>query len=253
MTEREIRQKVITIAKRWLGYNEKDGSHKKILDVYNSHKPLARGYKVQSKDAWCATYVSAVFIEAGLTDIAPTECSCSQMISLYNAMGRWKEADGYKPNVGDLIMYDWQDNGVGDNKGAPDHVGIVTSVNGSNITVIEGNKNDAVAYRSLSVNGKYIRGYCLPDYAKKESVNPQPVKIDPAHSFDRVYARAYEVTASALNMRIGAGTEKAVIKTLPKGSKVRCYGYYTLVAGTPWLCVVDVAGTTGYCSKRYLF
>ena len=64
-------------------------------------------------------------------------------------------------------MYDWQDKGTGDNTGMPDHVGFVVSLNGTAMTIIEGNKNEAVAYRSLNVNGKYIRGYCLPDYASK--------------------------------------------------------------------------------------
>ena len=64
-------------------------------------------------------------------------------------------------------MYDWQDSGSGDNTGAPDHVGIVEKVVGSTITIIEGNKGAAVARRTLAVNGRYIRGYCLPNYASK--------------------------------------------------------------------------------------
>lgn len=35
------------------------------------------------------------------------------------------------------------------------------------MTIIEGNKGAAVATRSMKVNGKCIRGYCLPDYASK--------------------------------------------------------------------------------------
>ena len=64
-------------------------------------------------------------------------------------------------------MYDWQDNGKGDNTGTPDHVGIVVSVSGNTMQIIEGNKTEAVGYRNLTVGGKYIRGYCLPNYASK--------------------------------------------------------------------------------------
>ena len=46
-------------------------------------------------------------------------------------------------------------------------MGIVEKVAGSTITVIEGNKGEAVARRTLAVNGRYIRGFCLPDYAGK--------------------------------------------------------------------------------------
>jgi len=167
MTEKELRQKVANTAIGYLGCKESDGSHKKIIDIYNAHKPLARGYAVKYTDAWCATYVSAIAILCEITDIMPTECGCDKMIALYKNLGRWKEDDSYTPSVGDVIFYDWDDSGVGDNTGSSDHVGIVTAVSGTSVTVIEGNKNDAVGYRSMTVNGKYIRGYGLPNYASK--------------------------------------------------------------------------------------
>ena len=58
-----------------------------IIDTYNSHKPLARGYAMKYTDAWCATFVSAVSIKCGLTDILPTECSCGEMIALFKKLG----------------------------------------------------------------------------------------------------------------------------------------------------------------------
>ena len=165
-----MRQRVVSIMQGWLGLNEADGSHQKILDIYNSHRPLPRGVKMLPSYAWCAATVSAAFIEAGLTDIGFVECSCGKMIDLYKKAGRWKESDSFVPSPGDLIMYDWDDKGIGDNTGAPEHVGMVVSVTGNNIKVIEGNKGDAVAYRNIKVNGKYIRGYCLPDYATKKGL-----------------------------------------------------------------------------------
>ena len=156
MTENQLRSNVVSVMKGWLGWSEANGKFKRIIDTYNNHKPLAQGYKVKYTDEWCATAVSAAFINAGLTDIGFTECSCSRMINLYKAKGRWEERDSYIPKMGDVIMYDWDDNGIGDNKGAPDHVGLVVSVDGTKLTIIEGNKKEAVAYRSMSVNGKYI-------------------------------------------------------------------------------------------------
>ena len=35
------------------------------------------------------------------------------------AMGIWQENDAYVPQIGDIIMYDWDDNGNGDNTGWP--------------------------------------------------------------------------------------------------------------------------------------
>lgn len=167
MTEAALRKLVVDTAIKYLGCKESDGSHKKIIDIYNSQSPIPVGYKVTYYDAWCAAFVSAVAVELGLTDIILPECGCGRMITLYKNKGRWEEADSYVPDVADIIMYDWDDSGSGDNTGGADHVGFVVSVSGSTIKVIEGNKSDSVAYRSVPVDGLYIRGFCLPDYASK--------------------------------------------------------------------------------------
>jgi len=167
LEETQVRKHFVDCAMQWLGYNEADGSHKAIIDIYNSHTPLARGYKLKYTDSWCAATVSSAAIIAGYTDIIPTECSCGQMVSLFAKTGRWIENDAYVPDVGDIIFYDWDDSGAGDNTGWPDHVGIVVSVQDGVIKAIEGNKDNAVGFRAIPVNGKLIRGYGVPDYASK--------------------------------------------------------------------------------------
>ncbi len=78
-------------------------------------------------------------------------------------------------------------------------------------------------------------------------------KLDAAQSFSESYAKTYTVNAVWLNLRKGAGTTKGIVKTLPKGRKVTCYGYYTKNGSTPWLYVKDQkTGALGYCSKKYL-
>lgn len=164
---------VIKQAQAWIGYKESDGSHKKIIDTYNSHKPLARGYKVKYTDEWCSTFVSAVSIKLGYTDIIPTECGCGKHIELFKKMNSWVENENRTPNPGDIIFYDWDDKGSGDNKGGSDHVGIVEKVSNGTITVIEGNKHEAVARRTLKVNARYIRGYGVPKYDKEKVDNKE--------------------------------------------------------------------------------
>ena len=88
------------------------------------------------------------------------------MISLLHAYHEWQESDSYVPHVGDLIFYDWQDAGVGDNTGWPDHVGIIESVIDNVISVIEGNYSDAVKRRQVRVDDKFIRGYGVINYAE---------------------------------------------------------------------------------------
>ena len=159
-----IREQILKQAQAWLGRKESDGTHMMIIDYYNSHKPLARGYKVKYTDEWCATFVSAVAIKCGATDIIPTECSCEKMIALLKQKGSWVENDAYLPSPGDIIFYDWEDSGAGDATGSANHVGIVEKVVDNVITVIEGNINSSVGRRNIKVNGRYIRGYGVPKY-----------------------------------------------------------------------------------------
>lgn len=165
MTEKQLRAEIVNQAKSWVGRKEADGTHRVIIDVYNSISPLPRGYRMTYSDPWCATFVSACAQVWGLTKIVFPECGCAPMIDLYKKAGRWMEDDSYRPNPGDVIFYDWQDTGYGDNMGASDHVGLVASVDGNVINIIEGNCGDMVQYTARQVDGKYIRGYGLPDYA----------------------------------------------------------------------------------------
>lgn len=247
---------ILDIARGWIGRKESNGTHKEIIDVYNNHKPLARGYKVKYTDSWCATFVSACSIKAGYTEIVPTECSCNQMINGFKKIGRWCEDDSHVPSTGDIIFYDWQDNGVGDNKGSSDHVGIVEKVEGNTITVIEGNKNDSVARRTIKVNGKYIRGYGLPKYDAIASVpKPQPQPKPTASNA----LGTYMITASDLKVRTGPGMNYRV-KThneLTKDAKAHdydkdgCINYGTRVTVSKfdgdWAKI-----PSGWVAKRYL-
>ena len=158
------REAIVSEAISHVGVKEGTVLHHKIIDRYNSRKPLPRGYAVKYTDAWCATFISYLAIVMGYTDIIPVECGCPQMITLAKQMGIWVEDDSYVPKPGDIVLYDWQDSGSGDNTGNPDHIGIVEKVVVKTETVIEGNYKDAVGRRELAVNGRYIRGYIVPKY-----------------------------------------------------------------------------------------
>ena len=151
MTELELRNKVVEVMRGWLGWSEANGKYRAIIDLYNTQEPLPRGYPVQYDDEWCATCVTAAGIQARLQDIIFGECGCGKMIELYRAAGRWEENDAYRPEPGDIIMYDWQDTGKGDNTGGADHVGIVEKVVGNTITIIEGNSSPADAGREWPI------------------------------------------------------------------------------------------------------
>lgn len=173
MTELELRKLVVSTFKKYNGAQKGDLKHKDIVDTYNTITSLSKVYKLTYSDPWCAATVSAVSKKLELTDYIFPECSCSRMIALYEKAGRWEENDAYIPSIGDIVMYSWSDSSKNyattDCKLAPNHVGMVTEVDTSTkkLTIIEGNmtKQSVCGYRKLSINGQYIRGYCLPDYA----------------------------------------------------------------------------------------
>ena len=171
------RNEIVKQMQAWVGLKESDGSFKPIIDIYNTIRPLPRGYKLQYSDAWCAGTVSAAAKACNATDIIPAECSCPYMISHAQKMGIWVEADNYVPLPGDIIMYDWNDSGSGDNRGGADHVGVVEKVSGSTITVIEGNYSNSVKRRDLQVNGRYIRGYIVPKYDASTGEEPEKEEV----------------------------------------------------------------------------
>lgn len=168
VAEQTLRLELVSTAKEWLGVREGFAGHEKIVQLYNSHKPLAQGYEVTTNDNWCAAFASAMAISRNMTDIIPTECGCERQIGLWQNLGRWNEDDNYIPLPGDYIYYAWDEGwDIGDCTGWADHVGIVVGTAGPFIKVIEGNKDDQVAYRIIFRGDYQIRGYGLPDFASK--------------------------------------------------------------------------------------
>lgn len=322
------RSEVVKLAQSWVGKNEKDGSHKEIVDIYNSHKPLPRNAKMAYTYAWCACTWSALAIKLGYTDIMPIEMSCGFLIEAAKKMGIWQENDGYIPDQGDAILYDWDDKGNGDNTGWPDHVGVVEYVNKNTgyFTVIEGNYSDSVKKRTVSINGKFIRGFITPKYdvnmvtvpeakpgkdvktiameviagvwgsgeQRKKSLTAagynytevqntvnqilngsadKPVEVTPApetpstvtgkvvkttcvaKGFNKSIAGTYTTTTNVY-CRNDAGTNKKALVQIPKGSKVRCYGYYNTSSGAKWYLIVfdskDGIHYEGFTHSSYL-
>lgn len=170
---------VVKLAQSWVGKNEKDGSYREIIDIYNSLgvQNLPRKMKMQYSWSWCAATWSALAIKLGYTDIMPIEISCGNLQKIAAGMGIWEENDSYIPEPGDAVLYDWDDNknyATTDDHGWPDHIGVVEAVfpDTGYMIVIEGNYNDAVKRRTLYVNGRYIRGFITPKYDDAAAITP---------------------------------------------------------------------------------
>lgn len=189
MSEKAIRERVVAEARKLLGVKEGTAEHKEIVNLYNSQSKPPRGYLLKDTDAWCAAFASVVGIVLGISHIILPECSCGKMIELYRQQGRWEERDDYVPSPGDLVMYDW-DAQRGECLGAPNHVGMVESIKGKTITVIEGNYDNSVKRREICIEYIKVRGYCLPDYA---GLVQRFADVDPGAWYADEVARAAEL------------------------------------------------------------
>ncbi|MBE6950814.1 MAG: CHAP domain-containing protein [Ruminococcaceae bacterium] len=155
-------------AARWLGAKEGSKEHRRILEVYNSIRPLPRGYQLTERDPWCAAFVSAAAVMAGVGDLLPLECSCSRIVEKAKSMGIWVETDGHVPQIGDWVLYNWDAKKFGDDTGAPDHVGIVIGMENGELLVAEGNYDNMVKLRRVPIDGEKIRGFVCPRLEEKE-------------------------------------------------------------------------------------
>ena len=156
--------RVLDIARKYMGVETGTREHKKIVDAYNSVDPKPVGYTAKYDDDWCDIFVTTVFQQAGLSDLIGRECGVQRHIGIMEKKGIWKGKT--QPKVGDIVTFDW------DGGGWADHIGIVESVNNGVITTIEGNSalyagstaNTKVNRKTYNWNSSYIKGYARPAY-----------------------------------------------------------------------------------------
>ena len=156
--------KVLDIARKYMGVETGTREHKKIVDAYNSVDPKPVGYTATYDDDWCDIFVTTVFQQAGLSDLIGRECGVQRHIGIMEKKGIWKGRT--QPKVGDIVTFDW------DGGGWADHIGIVESVNNGVITTIEGNSalyagstaKTKVNRKTYNWNSSYIKGYARPAY-----------------------------------------------------------------------------------------
>ena len=259
-------QTILSKAKSFLGCNEHDGSHRKIIDLYNSHKPLARGYAVQYNDPWCDTFTSAVFIACNAVQlIGGTECSVEEHVKIFKKEGIWEEDGQVTPEPAWIIVYNWDDT-TQPNDGYSDHIGIVLlvdTVKKKTMQVIEGNYKDSVAIREIPIGWGYIRGYAKPKYAADEVVSEPETKTEPADQkkeepksgLSKEPKWVGEVTTSLLNVRVWAGTEYSRIQSYPQLKKTNLIDVCDEVSdsdGNPWYYVRISGKYYGFVSAEYI-
>lgn len=233
--------KVLNIANSLKGIREYSAAHKTIIQTYNNHEPLARGYHVQLSDPWCMAFVSYCFIATGCVDaLGKTECGCQDYLDYARSHNMVVQS----PKRGDIVLYDWH----GD--GHVEHVGIVLNESPAGyINVIEGNKSDTVGIRNIRIKSEFITAFVRPNWTDTKEKTPYTVgKVSFADEFDGHVAGNYKCTASDyLALRFGPSADYGMIDEIKPGDTVRCYGYFT----GDWY-LVTYKSYTGFCHKNWL-
>ncbi len=123
--------------------------------IGNSGGKYWKWYGLNTRVSWCAIFISWCASESGdLDKTIPKFAAVTDGKTWFKNHDKWK-GSSYTPNVGDIIFFDWNQNGN------PDHVGIVDKVEKEKIYTIEGNSNDEVKAKSYSQSYKCIFGYGL--------------------------------------------------------------------------------------------
>ena len=233
----------------WLGWSESNGRHRQIIDIYNSHKPLAQGYKVKYTDQWCDATVSAAAIQASMVDLIGTECGVERHVQIFKEKGIWIEDGTITPEPGYIIVFNW-DKSSQPNDGFADHIGVVDQVKAGIIICIEGNRNDAVSYRSIPIGWGKIRGYAAPRYDKGDAAPAASGGVP-----SKTVKCKGQVTASILNVRSWAGLEHPNIKAIPTlkyGTTVEICDTVKDAGGADWYYILIDGRIYGFVSADYI-
>ena len=125
-------------------------------------EPYWSWYGFSERVEWCAIFVSWCAEQCGFIDagIIPRFSSCSTGVQWFEEKALWQD-NTYIPNIGDIILFDWEVDGI------CDHVGIVESVSEGMVNTIEGNSSDSCARRAYELGSVKIFGYGTPDYPQE--------------------------------------------------------------------------------------
>ena len=157
------RDRVLAAAAAMVGVKGGSAEHQRLVDDYNSVRPLPVGYAVKNTDDWCDIFTTVIFQREGLSDLIGRECGVERHIHIFQRLGIWNEDGNSTPSAGDIITFNW-DKDTQQNDGWADHIGIVEKVENGIIHTIEGNSNNVVKRNTYRIGHGNIRGFATPRY-----------------------------------------------------------------------------------------
>lgn len=240
---------VIKYAKQELGNLEKDSlkdlnsktsnagdnnytKYAQEADAIGLYNALVQG------QPWCATWIDNVFIHAyGLNKgcamkYMPTtkskSAACNEAAAYYQKVNKWFDT----PEIGDQVFFKSAKYNYA-------HTGLVIDIKDNKVITIEGNTSSkagvvenggAVEQKEYPLNYSNFKGFGRPDY-DEEIQEQEPIE-------DKSYV--VRITAVALNVRSGPGTNYPVVKVLREGGNSFTIvdeknGFGLLKSGIGWI------------------
>ncbi len=132
-----------------------------LKEVGNTGEKYWNWYGFNHRVEWCAVFVSWVANQNGLLNTkVPKFIWVKVGVDYYKEKSLLKYPSEYSPKKGDLIFFDWNNNGI------IDHVGIVEKTDKKYVYTIEGNVNYLnVQNKKYSLKSSYIYAYGKLDFS----------------------------------------------------------------------------------------
>lgn len=190
----DLKSDIVAVAETQLGYCELTDDGNPAID---SKVPYYTKYGAKYGNPnghWCAFFVLWCADEADIpTSIickSATCGSCREFVHWFKDNNRWRGLD-YIPQGGDIIFFDWE------NDGLADHVGIVKEIRNDFVVTIEGNTGGENGYMVMEQERcENILGYGVPDYELIEKINGYAKITLPAYMLpDKNSEQVWEVWA----------------------------------------------------------
>lgn len=149
---KSIRDKIIEVAEKEIGYTEGDNGYTKYGEWY--------GYPNAD---WCNIFIYWCAKQLNIDDSVILKCAYVPETAIWfyheNRYYKSKSQGGnYTPKRGDIIFFDVNHNNI------PDHIGFIENVDSDFVYTIEGNAKDMVKRNKYKLDSNDIISYASPKY-----------------------------------------------------------------------------------------
>ncbi len=237
---------LLTIAKSQLGYQESTNNYQ-VMDDGTTVKGITRygQWYGNSYGDWCAMFVSWCLNYAEIPNsYLPYHASCPMWIEALEKLDVYETRKEYTPSVGDIIFFDWEENGSRD--GVSDHVGIVEELTQDGITkettvhTIEGNSGNAVVRKKYDLNSKDILGYCNLDVIYQQYLQEHPVENEPDEIPEQMITNVGIFTDDTYSATYEGVADINILGKIPDGAVAKAYPVEVEIENCQIVCAFDI-------------